>query len=764
MRIILVYNYEMHTNFKTKPRRQTQIVIALSMVWGLTPVSSPAQITRPVNSVVVSPSTLDEMIISGAKNNGLQSKDLSLTRLPVELRDIPQSVIVIDRAVMDSQGATSMASALRNVPGLTIGAAEGGQIGTNINLNGFSARTDVYLDGARDRGQYYRDTFALDAIEVLMGPSSMLFGRGSTGGIINQVTKKPSLKPADEVQVSVNSTGMVRTLLDHNQPLSEKSAFRIAMMAQEGNGSDRDQTKLKDYGIAPSLKLGIGEPTTITLSALLQHNNDQVDYGLPNLNGSPAAVGRNTAYGFNDDRTISDIASLSAVLEHKLSSTSHLRNQTQLNSVTTDARETAAQGLGILGLGGFSPLSVGTTANPVAASSVLPLSQLWVRQQSHDRVIRDDSIFNVTEFSGEVKSDSVQHTWLAGFELGQDNYNNQNYYRNGSCNGIDLNPVGGTSGYTACTPLLSSGSGNTPTTAPSIAGNLATGKSSTVAAFANDTVDLGPDFKLVAGLRVDQFVASISNSLPTATTPAAASQTVNFTSVRAGGIWQPTPAQSYYLSYSTSFNPSLEQLVNTTGGSDPLPPQQNLAYEAGAKWEQNGGKLSLTAAVFQITQTNARSQDAVGVYTATGTVRVNGMRAGVAGRVSDKLQVFGGYTHLDATIIDGIAPGTQGQTPANTPKDSASLWGSYAFIPNWELGGGATYSSERFANNTNLVSVPSYIRWDAVLAYHQPKYDLRLNFFNLFNASYYDALIPSDGGRAVPGLGRSAAVTVSYRF
>jgi catecholate siderophore receptor len=762
----------MDFNSNNTLRRKTQIAMALGMAWGLTPLNAAAQtvpesasaIRSASDSGAINPVTLRDVIVTGGKDIGLQRKELSLTRLPADLRDIPQSVTVINRAVMDSQGATSMASALRNVPGLTIGAAEGSQIGTNINLNGFSARTDVYLDGARDRGQYYRDTFALDAIEVLMGPSSMLFGRGSTGGIINQVTKKPSRKPADEAQVSVSSNGLVRTLLDHNQPLSETSAFRVAVMAQDGNASDRDQTRLKDYGIAPSLKLGIGEPTTITLSALLQHNQDQVDYGLPNLNGGPAAVPRKTAYGFNDDRTISDISSLSAVLEHKLSASSRLRNQTQLNSVTTDARETAAQGLGSIVAGVFTPLSVGTAAAPLAATSALPLSQLWVRQQSHDRVIRDDSIFNVTEFSGELKSGSLQHNWLAGFELGQDNYNNQNYYRNGSCNGIDLNPLGGTLGYTACTPLLSSGSGNTPSSAPSITGNLATGKSSTVAAFANDTVDLGPHFKLVAGLRVDQFVASINNTQPTATTPAAASQTVNFTSVRAGGIWQPTSAQSYYLSYSTSFNPSLEQLVNTTGGSDPLPPQQNLAYEAGGKWEQNGGKLSLTAAVFQITQTNARSQDAVGIYTATGTVRVNGMRAGVAGRVSDKLQIFGGYTHLDASIVEGIAPGTQGMTPANTPKESASLWGTYAFMPHWELGGGANYSSERFANNTDLVSVPSYVRWDAVLAYHQPKYDLRLNVFNIFNASYFDALIPSDGGRAVPGLGRSAAVTVSYRF
>ena len=116
--------------------------------------------------------------------------------VPTPIRDIPQSVTVINSALMQAQGATSLADALRNVPGITIGAAEGGSIGNNFNLRGFSARTDLYLDGMRDRGQYYRDVFSLDAVEVLKGPSSMLFGRGSTGGVINQVSKLPNLTPA----------------------------------------------------------------------------------------------------------------------------------------------------------------------------------------------------------------------------------------------------------------------------------------------------------------------------------------------------------------------------------------------------------------------------------------------------------------------------------------------------------------------------------------------------------------------------------------
>ena len=728
------------------------------------PVTPSAQ-TQPAPGAVVPQTLRPVQIKASAEDNDFGANANSVSRLPAELRDIPQSVTVINQAVMQSQGATSLASALRNVPGLTIGGAEGGPIGTNINLNGFSARTDGFLDGARDRAQYYRDTFALDSIEVLMGPSSMLFGRGSTGGVINQVTKKPTLKAADEVQVSASTTGLVRTTVDHNQPLSDSAAFRVAVMGQQGNATTRDQTELQDYGIAPSLKLGIGTPTQITLTGLLQHNRDMPDYGVPPLNGAPVNVNPKTAYGFTDDRTISDIGALGALVEHRLTPTSSIRNQTQYNNVTTDARETAPQGIGTLSASGvYTPLSTGSTAVPAAATSALPLSQLWVRQQSHDRVIHDTSLFNLTEFNTKFETGAVRHALLAGFELGRDTYNNQAYYRNGSCNGTALNPAGGTSGYVACTPLLDPAQTGAPGNAPSVAGNLATASATTVAAYFNDTLELSPQFKLVGGLRQDRYSASIDNSIPTATVAASMNQVVNFTSARAGALWQPTKAQSYYLSYSTSFNPSLEQLVSTTGSSQPLPPTTNKAYEAGGKWDLNGGDLSLSAAAFQITQDNARSQNPDGTYSATGTVRVNGARAGAAGRVTDRLQIFGGYTHLDALIVNGVAPGTNGMVPANTPKDSASLWSTYAITPQWEVGAGATYSSSRFANNTDLVRVGAYTRWDAMLAYHQPKYDIRLNVFNLFNTNYYDALIPSDGGRAVPGLGRSATVSVAYRF
>ncbi|MGO4808406.1 TonB-dependent receptor [Cupriavidus sp. 2MCAB6] len=744
--------------------RRTPIATALLALFA-TPVVTLAQTAAPAPAASQGATTLQEVVVqSGRVNDDYNAVKNSISKLPEELRDIPQSVTVVNKALIDAQGGTSLTDALRNVPGITIGGAEGGQIGNNINLNGFSARTDIYLDGFRDRGQYYRDVFALDSVEVLMGPSSMLFGRGSTGGVINQVSKKPSLKAATEVTGSVTTNGLVRATADYNTPTGETSAFRISAMAQDGAPSTRDQTKVKDFGLAPSWRLGIGTPTEITLSALLQHNEDQPDYGLPAINGHPVNVDRKTAYGFNDDRTIQDVVALNGTVDHKISPNLRLRNQTQYNYVNTNARETAPNAVGTVNAKGFTPLTTTT----------LPLGSLFVRQQSHDRHIRDYSIFNQTELTAKFDTGPVKHTVLMGAEIGHDGYDNQNYYRNGTCNGVPLNPgatataAAGTSGYAACEPVVNPTYINSPATAPSAVGNRQGASANTLAVYANDSIEFSKQWKLVGGLRYDRYLASITNSVNSNNTKgntalANAEQTVNFTSVRVGGLWQPTEAQSYYLSYGTSFNPSLEQLVGTVGQTN-LDPEKNKSYEVGGKWDLMGGDLSLTSALFQITKDNARSQIDTTTYALTGKIRVRGFRAGATGRITNKWQVFAGYTYLDGEIVNGIAAGTQGMVPTNTPKHTATAWTSYRVLQDWEVGGGAFYMSQRYANNTNTVQVGGFVRWDGMIAYHQPKYDVRLNLFNVFDKKYYDALIQSDGGRSVPGTGRTAMLSLIYRM
>jgi catecholate siderophore receptor len=697
-----------------------------------------AQAAPPASSSASSDGvTLPAVTVTGQSDKQDFQADISSVgaKVPTALRDIPQTVTVINKALLESQGVTSFENALRNAPGITIGGAEGGQIGNNINLRGFTAQNDIYLDGFRDRNQYYRDTFDLEAIEVLYGPSAMLFGRGSTGGVINQVSKKATLTPSAEVTTTIGTNDRYRTTVDVNHPLSDTAAVRINAFGQD-LGSTRDVMKSKDYGIAPEVRFGIGTPTEVTLSALIQHNNDMPDYGVPPLNGHPAPVPKNTFYGLTTDRTIQDVQTVSGRIEHRFSDDLTLRNETQFSHSTTDAQETAPQ-----------KVLTGPLATSPALSNgnytTLPLSQLYVQLQSHDRVIENHSIYNDTTLDYKFTTGPIKHDFIVGVELGRDTYSNQASTRNNLPIVSLIDPA-----------YLSSPAGVTTTV-----GNYAQSSANEIAGYFNDTASIGEHWKVVGGLRWDRFQAEIANTI---SAPAFASQTNDFTSVRAGIIYQPADWQSYYVSYGTSFDPSLEALT-VTNYTQNLTPETTDSYEVGGKWDLLGGNLSVTSALFSEEMHNARTAVSSTEYVLDGDVRVNGFQAGAAGHLTDKWQVFGGYTYMDARIVKAL-DGTQGNVPANTPRNTLTFWSTYALTPHWEIGGGPTYMSARYAATNNLVEVGGYTRWDATAAYHEKKWDVRLNVLNLTNKSYYDALIQSDGGRSVPAVGRTFLATADYRF
>jgi catecholate siderophore receptor len=484
----------------------------------------------------------------------------------------------------------------------------------------------------------------------------------------------------------------------------------------------------------------------VTLSALLTRNQDMPDYGLPPVNGRPADVDHHDFYGLTDDRTIQNVAQFTAKISHKLSPDTTLLNQTRYAYYSIDARESGPNNVGTRnGAGFYTPFPAANVSN----STDLPNSQLFVGLGSHDRKINDEALYNQTDLVTRFKTGSIGHELLAGVELGWD----QNKVRNSSRN------LPGGAFFTSVSledPARLEGAG-----LPSTPGNQVDARSNTVAPYINDTISLSKQWKVVAGLRYDRYSAELNNSI---NAPSSASQTVNFTSVRSGILYQPSDAQSYYASYGTSFNPSLEQLT-LTNGQQALDPEENRSYEVGAKWDFLAGDLSVTSALFNAEKTNARSQVSPGIFELTGDVRVRGFELGVAGRLARNWQVLAGYTYLDGEIIKAsAADATQGNTPANTPEHSASFWTTYNYTREWELGTGVTYMSERFASNNNAVVVPDFVRWDATVAYHQPKYDIRLNLLNIANRLNYDQAIQSDRGRSVPGIDRTLLATLTYKF
>ncbi len=192
---------------------------------------------------------------------------LSLDRYPVPLLDTPQSITAISQATIHEEGATTLRDTLRNAPGISLAAGEGGSQGDNLTLRGFTARNDIFLDGMRDFGSYYRDSFNYQEVEVLEGPSSVTFGRGSTGGVINQESKTPVDHPFIIAEGDFGTDITRRFAADINEPLKnlgQGAAVRLNLMAHEANVAERDVTENRRFGVSPSLALGLGTANRLT--------------------------------------------------------------------------------------------------------------------------------------------------------------------------------------------------------------------------------------------------------------------------------------------------------------------------------------------------------------------------------------------------------------------------------------------------------------------------------------------------------------------
>jgi catecholate siderophore receptor len=720
------------------------------MTLRLTPIAATlAAAALPFTSVIAQekqePQKLPEVSIKAAADKNEFQPATSTIGGAEALRDIPQTVNVVNRAVLEAQAATSMTEALRNVPGITISAGEGGNIGDNINLRGFSARTDMFTDGFRDRGQYVRDPFFIEAVEVLKGSSSMLFGRGSTGGVINQVSKRPGRDPITDVSLSVGTDTHVRSTFDINRAMSETSAVRVAGVGMHSE-STRDVVKTERFGLAPSLAFGLGEPTTVTIQALLQKGEDIPDYGVPLMNfgpgttARPIAAKRNAYYGFTDDRNDQSVIMINGSVRHKLSKDTSIANRTQYSRNRTIASPTP--------LGAASVIGGGTP------SQLIPLTQMTALLSTRDRVVNDISLYNQTSLNTKLAHGAVVHHIAAGLEFGRDDSDVDNFTWTG-LGSINLGAPVSTA---------------KPSTAKRAANTVVTSVVDSTAVFVNDQIDLNKQWKLVAGIRWDRLTADYESRVVATGVTTKLDRTDEVFSKRVGVIYQPNDVQSYYASFGTSFNPSAEAVTLSASNAD-IAPEKNRSMEIGAKLDLLDGGLTVNGALFRVEKDGRTTDPLTATVQLTGETRVQGFEIGVVGRITPALQLMAGYTFLDGKIVSSknrTGAGTaaspylyaQGKTLQNTPKHNATAWATYT-VGAWEAGGGLVYATDRFVNNFESAVIDGYTRLDASIAYRQPKYVLRFNVQNLTDKEYFET---ASGGRATPVKGRSLVGSINYSF
>jgi catecholate siderophore receptor len=650
-------------------------------------------------------------------------------------QDISQSIDGIDKRELEEQHLTLMQDALRNVPGITLNSGEGGAHGDSVNLRGLSIPDSFFLDGVRDIGQYQRDTFNSDAISVLLGPASAVFGRGSTSGIINSISKQPLLMPLASISVSAGQADYRRGTGDFNLPLSDTAAARITVMEQRNNVVQRDEVTYRRYGVAPTLALGIDTPTRLTFGYFKEEENNLPDYGIPFIDGAPANVDRNNYYGLvNYDRTRTNTNIGTIRFEHDFSDAITL----------SDSLRYANYGFEYLVDGPF--LGNDFVEPPPPGT---PYADILVSRDQPSSAGTTSLAINRTDLTAKFDVAGFKNTLTTGLELSKEQ-SNVSRFTNG------LNDI-------APTPLLKPDPFHTPPT-PLTAYSLPKGRGSDVSVYAVDSVAFGPHWDVDAGLRWDRFKSSFSEAF----TDTAFERTDTFVSPRAAVIFKPDDAQSYYLSYGTSYNPAIEYLI-VAPSDNSLSPEKNSTLEFGAKVKILNGKAELTGALFDTFVKNVRISDPDDptVQEMPFDQRVKGVELGINGYVTDSWEIAVNYTHLNDKITSGADPGAVGKLAPNTPHDAVNVWCTVEPTSAWTVGGGLTAVSHRFADADNTAGVPSYVFFNAMTSYEVNQHlKLQLNLNNVTDKLYFTGVYytGTDENHALPSAGRTLIGMASYRF
>ncbi len=660
------------------------------------------------------------------------------------LLDTPQSIDVVSQKTMEEQNVTTLRDALRNVAGISIAAGEGGAQGDSLTIRGFTARNDLYIDGMRDFGSYYRDPFNLDEVDVIQGPDSTNFGRGSTGGVVNQATKLPNMDRFFMGSFDAGTNGTRRLTADLDTPFSAfgtPSAFRLNVMGDEGGVAGRPVVNNRRYGVAPSLSFGLGKPTRLIISGLNQQADDIPDYGIPWLFNGPAPVSRHNYYGFDNSgnylRTRDNIATIR--FEHDFGSHFTLRNQSRYARYDRDVRIT-------------EPQAILTTTPGVTPGLSTPLSAIVINRNQLANNSIEGFLANQTDLSAHFKTGFIEHSATGGVELDRE----------------DSDPVRPKYTNVPTTSLLNPDPTQPffGTAAPS--SNVHT-RANTAAGYLTDVMKLGHRWELSGSMRLDRFDTHYTQSVA----PAAAYNRVDLMpSWHAALVYKPVAAASLYASAGTSFNPSAESLsLSATTAS--LPPEKNRTVEAGVKWDFARPRVSVHSALFSTDKLNAREPDPTNALlnVLAGNQRVRGFEAGMNGHLTSRWDAQMSYAYLDSRVVSSNAyPLAIGAQLANVPRHTFTFWQTFKLPYHTTFGAGGNFVGTRTASATTpldpitglVKQAPGYWVFNAMAEHPITEHiTLHANIYNIADRYYYDQLHPA---HIVLGPARSALIGVKFRF
>ncbi|WP_205297647.1 TonB-dependent siderophore receptor [Pantoea sp. Cy-639] len=740
---------------------------------GMAITATSAYAADPVASNAV---TLDATSINGKAEQAstdYKVEKASSQKYTAPLVDTPRSVTVIPQQVIKDTNALNLQDALRTVPGITMGAGEGGNpTGDRPFIRGFDAQSDTYVDGIRDTGAQSREIFNLEQIEVSKGPNSAFGGRGSAGGSLNLVSKQAKAGNFTNGGFTYGSDQTRRYTLDTNQEfLDGNAAFRLNLLSHDNNVAGRDNVDASRWGIAPSLTFGLNGPTRLTVSHYHLESDDTPDSGIPYAKSAdrskhnpdkPVNVSRGTYYGLeNRDFQKSRVDTSTITFEHDFNENLSVRNTTRYGTSHIDYIWT----------------------QPDDSQGNINNGSVWRR--NNNRIGTTTTAINQTDLFGEFYLGGLRNAFSTGVEFSREDSTRDGYTidtktglgaQNNRCT---PSLIGAPSGYN-CTSLTNPNA-HDPWNG-SITRNYKPLNTvgTTKAIYGFDTIDLNEQWQVNLGARFDSFETSVKDHSKSPS--AKRSDTSNFWNWQAGVVWKPLPNGSIYASYATSATPPGSMLDNgdTSNAVDDfalsnnLKPEETTNYEIGTKWDLLDERLSLTAAIFRTDKDNTRVLVSNQTYDNAGQSRVDGVELSASGKLTDKWQVFAGYSYLDSElvkagrsgrngVVNGAAVSNDGNVMPNTPRNSFSFWSTYQILPKATIGGGAFYVDKVYGDVGNTVYVPDYWRYDAMASYRLNKnVDFQLNVQNVFDKKYFDKAYAAH--YASQAAGRTVLFSTNFHF
>lgn len=686
---------------------------------------------------------------------------LTGSKFPVKTLDTARTVYTISKEVLETTNTTSVRALARSTPGISLGFGEGGNaFGDNIYIRGFKANNDIFMDGMRDSGVGVRENFMTEQVEVFKGPSSTIGGRGTTGGALNIASKKPQAQDFTEVVTTLGNAGLRRVTLDVNKAVSDQLQFRVGAMMQDSGVAGRDYLKDNRNGLSAAVKYTPTDNFTLSANAYHVEINKTPDWGVPYSSADGVAVpelgiSRNTFYGvrgrdFQD--AIQDVGVIKAEwdLGNNLKLSNTFRASKSLNDYILSAPE------------GFS--DNGST-DPADWTTGLAF-------KSQYQTI--NSFANVTELTGEADWGGVHHFFTVGASIDQDDVSKDGYT---GLTSESYLPPAGSRGCTVSVvnpdPIAEGcWSGETPT----LSGNPTSTLIKTKSIYALDTIEISPQWKVNGGVRVDWYDISRSG-VDRNDVAYSLSRSDTMVNWNAGVTYKPAQNMSVYAAASTSSNP-MGQEIGAGGGfyggldanGSLLAPEKNTSFELGVKYEHNRNLL-LSAALFQTTKSNAR-EDSGGrgtpqVTTAVGQYTIRGLELGFAGKVTDRLSIFGGAVLMTSEIEKSVDAAAVGQSFPNIATQQFNLLATYDVTDKLMLGAQVNYGGKvklgSLSPNGN--ELPSYLTLDLVGEYEIAKNTaLKFAVKNVTDKTYYDAGYRSGSPFVYVAPGRELSISLAMKF